>query len=101
MYGPLVTAELDAGPIIAQARVPVLPDDDAQALAARVLREEHRIYPVALNAVARSLAEAPSQTRALSLFQMKPSRCCEAPPRSLRLPFEDGRTMKRAVVPGC
>jgi phosphoribosylglycinamide formyltransferase 1 len=51
-----VTAELDAGPIIAQARVPVLPGDDAEALAARVLREEHRIYPAALNAVARALS---------------------------------------------
>ena len=36
-----VTAELDAGPIVAQARVPVLPDDDAERLAARVLVEEH------------------------------------------------------------
>jgi phosphoribosylglycinamide formyltransferase 1 len=53
-----VTAELDAGPIIAQARVPVLPGDDAEALAARVLKEEHRIYPAALNAVARSLTAA-------------------------------------------
>jgi phosphoribosylglycinamide formyltransferase 1 len=53
-----VTAELDAGPIIAQARVPVLPDDDAKALAARVLKEEHRLYPAALNAVARSLIAA-------------------------------------------
>jgi len=53
-----VTAELDAGPIIAQARVPVLPDDDAEALAARVLKEEHRLYPAALNEVARSLGAA-------------------------------------------
>src|SRR3984885_84709 len=51
----LVTAELDAGPILAQARVPVLPGDDADALSARVLKEEHRIYPQALEAVARSL----------------------------------------------
>jgi phosphoribosylglycinamide formyltransferase 1 len=50
-----VTPALDAGPTIAQARVPVLPGDDADALAARVLKEEHRIYPEALNAVARSL----------------------------------------------
>jgi phosphoribosylglycinamide formyltransferase 1 len=56
-----VTAELDGGPTIAQARVPVMPGDDAAALAARVLIEEHRIYPAALNAVARSLAAAPSQ----------------------------------------
>jgi len=50
-----VSAEVDAGPIIAQARVPVLPGDDAAALAARVLVEEHRIYPGALDAVARAL----------------------------------------------
>jgi phosphoribosylglycinamide formyltransferase-1 len=40
-----VTADLDAGPIIAQAAVPVLPGDDAEALAARILRQEHRLYP--------------------------------------------------------
>ena len=54
----LVTAELDAGPILAQARVPVLPGDDVAALAARVLKEEHRIYPWALDALARSLRAA-------------------------------------------
>lgn len=50
-----VSAELDAGPTIAQARVPVLAGDDAETLAARVLIEEHRIYPKALDAVARAL----------------------------------------------
>lgn len=40
-----VTAELDGGPLIAQARVPVLPNDDAETLAARVLIAEHRLYP--------------------------------------------------------
>jgi phosphoribosylglycinamide formyltransferase 1 len=54
----LVSAVPDAGPIIAQARVPVLADDDADRLAARVLKEEHRIYPEALNVVARSLRAA-------------------------------------------
>ena len=44
----LVTSELDDGPGVVQARVPVLPGDDAQTLAARVLVEEHRIYPEAL-----------------------------------------------------
>ncbi len=43
-----VTPELDAGPIIAQAAVPVLPDDDADRLAARILRQEHRLYPLAV-----------------------------------------------------
>lgn len=40
-----VTAELDAGPILGQARVPVLAGDDADALSARVLVQEHRLYP--------------------------------------------------------
>ena len=40
-----VTAELDHGPIIAQAAVPVHADDTEEALAARVLREEHALYP--------------------------------------------------------
>jgi len=43
-----VTTELDHGPILAQAVVPVLPDDDAATLAARVLTQEHRIYPHAI-----------------------------------------------------
>jgi phosphoribosylglycinamide formyltransferase 1 len=43
-----VTAELDHGPIIIQAAVPVLPNDDAVTLAARVLQQEHVIYPQAL-----------------------------------------------------
>lgn len=43
-----VTPQLDHGPIIIQAAVPVLPGDDEDALAARVLAEEHRIYPQAL-----------------------------------------------------
>jgi phosphoribosylglycinamide formyltransferase 1 len=43
-----VTSELDHGPILAQAVVPVLPDDTAQTLAARVLTQEHLIYPRAI-----------------------------------------------------
>lgn len=43
-----VTAELDAGPIVIQAAVPVLPGDDAGKLAARVLVQEHIVYPRAL-----------------------------------------------------
>lgn len=43
-----VTPDLDHGPIIIQAAVPVLQDDTEQALAARVLHEEHRIYPQAM-----------------------------------------------------
>jgi phosphoribosylglycinamide formyltransferase 1 len=43
-----VTAALDHGPIVAQAVVPVLPDDDEATLAARVLAREHAIYPLAV-----------------------------------------------------
>jgi phosphoribosylglycinamide formyltransferase-1 len=50
-----VTAELDAGPIILQARVPVMPADSPKSLAARVLTEEHRIYPQALAMLARDI----------------------------------------------
>ena len=46
----LVTAAMDEGPILAQAAVPVLPGDTADGLAARVLRQEHRLYPAALRA---------------------------------------------------
>ena len=43
-----VTPELDQGPIVAQAAVPVLPGDSAKELAERVLKQEHLIYPQAL-----------------------------------------------------
>jgi phosphoribosylglycinamide formyltransferase-1 len=43
-----VTADLDAGPILGQARVPVAPGDNAETLAARVLVMEHRLYPAVL-----------------------------------------------------
>ena len=46
----LVTAELDHGPILAQGAVPVLEGDDAQTLAARVLRQEHLLYPRVIRA---------------------------------------------------
>ncbi len=51
-----VTPELDDGPTILQAKVPVLPGDTPDSLAARVLKEEHRIYPLALAMVARGEA---------------------------------------------
>ena len=47
----LVTPELDAGPIVIQAAVPILDDDTAETLAARILVEEHRIYPEAIGIV--------------------------------------------------
>jgi phosphoribosylglycinamide formyltransferase 1 len=52
----LVTQEVDSGPILAQAVVPVLPGDTEADLAERVLRQEHAIYPAALAAFATGLA---------------------------------------------
>jgi phosphoribosylglycinamide formyltransferase 1 len=48
-----VTQELDGGPVIIQASVPVLPHDTAETLSARVQRQEHRIYPRAIEWFAR------------------------------------------------
>ncbi len=48
-----VTEELDGGPVIAQARVPVRADDDEERLAARVLAREHRLYPTVVEWFAR------------------------------------------------
>ncbi|HKK31273.1 MAG TPA: phosphoribosylglycinamide formyltransferase [Alphaproteobacteria bacterium] len=56
-----VRAEMDDGPIIAQAAVPVLPGDDPDALAARVLKAEHRLYPLALGLVASGQAKAENE----------------------------------------
>ena len=54
----LVTAELDHGPILEQAMVPVLPDDTEATLAARVLTQEHQIYPRAIARLLQSAAGA-------------------------------------------
>lgn len=52
-----VSAEMDAGPIIGQAAVPVLPEDTPETLAARILAEEHRLYPECVRRIA--LGQAP------------------------------------------
>lgn len=63
----LVTSEMDAGPILAQAAVPVLAGDTEDDLAERVLRQEHLVYPAALAAVAAGLpAAAPEPAAALA-----------------------------------
>ena len=49
----LVTAELDAGPIVAQEAVPVLEEDTVESLTARILALEHRLYPSAIDHVCR------------------------------------------------
>jgi formyltetrahydrofolate-dependent phosphoribosylglycinamide formyltransferase len=51
----LVTEGVDEGPILGQARVPIFPGDTEDALAARVLAEEHKLYPAALAKAAREM----------------------------------------------
>ena len=58
----LITSELDAGPIIVQARVPVRPTDDPDTLAARVLEQEHRIFPQAIRWFAEDRLEVCGNT---------------------------------------
>jgi phosphoribosylglycinamide formyltransferase-1 len=53
----LVTETMDQGPILAQAAVPVLPEDTPETLAARVLVQEHAIYPAALAALVSGIAQ--------------------------------------------
>ncbi|MEW5423830.1 phosphoribosylglycinamide formyltransferase [Amorphus sp. 3PC139-8] len=69
----LVSAELDAGPILMQAAVPVLAEDTADTLAARVLAEEHRIYPAALAALASGRAQMENGMVTLSGGQLPTS----------------------------
>lgn len=61
-----VRPEMDAGPIIAQAAVPVLAEDTAQSLAARVLAAEHQIYPHALRLVATGHAKVEGEKVVIS-----------------------------------
>ena len=70
-----VTAEMDAGPIIGQAAVPVKPGDDADTLAARILSEEHRLYP----ACVRLLAEGKARLTAKGIVDFDPDVGAGAP----------------------
>jgi len=58
-----VTTELDAGPILAQTQVPVIPGDDADALAARVLEAEHRLLVATVRQLGSASREVASQVR--------------------------------------
>lgn len=68
----LVTEVMDEGPILAQAAVPVLPDDTEDRLAARVLAAEHRLYPAALAALARGEPGAPADPAAMLVNPLPP-----------------------------
>jgi folate-dependent phosphoribosylglycinamide formyltransferase PurN len=59
----VVTPDLDSGPVVAQAKVRILPRDDAESLAERVLAEEHRLYPLALEEYCRAVRELEGKDR--------------------------------------
>jgi phosphoribosylglycinamide formyltransferase-1 len=67
-----VTPEMDDGPIIAQAAVPVMIGDDPDSLAARVLRAEHQLYPLALALVAEGKARMEAGRTVFSRFADAP-----------------------------
>ena len=76
----LVTSELDDGPIILQARLSILPEDDADCLAARVLQLEHYLYPFVLKCLCESY---------LTLFANRVA--WHNPDRALQLASADSR----------
>ena len=57
----LVTIGVDEGPILGQARVPILPGDDEASLAARILEQEHHLYPAMLSKLCRDLTHEPDR----------------------------------------
>ena len=66
-----VTEELDGGPVIVQVQVPVLPGDDAERLAARVLKQEHRLYSHAIRWLAEGRISLDGE---ILLFDRQPVR---------------------------
>ncbi|MDO4904645.1 MAG: phosphoribosylglycinamide formyltransferase [Lautropia sp.] len=70
----LVTAEVDHGPIIAQALVPVLADDTEDALARRVLTMEHRLFPLVLDWLSRGRISVDARGRVLLDGEDRPAR---------------------------
>ncbi len=78
-----VVPEMDAGPIIVQGAVPVLPGDDADSLAKRILTVEHRIYPLALRLIGEGRVRIEGETAVINDAPGDPTR-------SLLMP-DDGR----------
>jgi phosphoribosylglycinamide formyltransferase 1 len=74
-----VTPDLDHGPIIIQAAVPVLRDDTEQTLAARVLSQEHRIYPQAISWLCQDQVELNAQGRVMFLHRKQPGFALVSP----------------------
>jgi phosphoribosylglycinamide formyltransferase-1 len=63
----IVRAEMDAGPILVQAAVPVLPGDDEDSLAARILTMEHKCYPLAVKLIAEGRVQIDGDTAIIDM----------------------------------
>ena len=74
-----VTHDLDHGPIIIQAAVPVLRDDTEQTLAARVLNQEHRIYPQAISWLCQDQVKLGEQGQVQFLYRKQPGFALVSP----------------------
>jgi phosphoribosylglycinamide formyltransferase-1 len=85
-----VRATMDEGPIIVQAAVPVLPGDDPERLAARVLEAEHRAYPLALRLVAAGAARVEGE-RVEIAGAASPGDALLNPPDRATRPCQPGR----------
>ena len=81
----LVTAGVDEGPIIAQAAVPVLPNDTEASLAARVLAEEHRLYPAALSWLAAGRVRLEAGRAVITRAEYAPESLLNPLPRTALL----------------
>lgn len=75
-----VRSEVDTGPVIAQAVVPVLPDDDADSLSVRVLAAEHRLYPHALALVATGAVRVEGERLVRAGVRYDAAACLITPP---------------------
>ncbi len=76
-----VRPAMDEGPILVQAAVPIAADDTADSLAARILEQEHRIYPLAVRLIAEGKARAAGASVALDNFDLPDDRLINPPPR--------------------
>jgi phosphoribosylglycinamide formyltransferase 1 len=76
----IVDEGTDSGPILIQAAVPVLDGDTEESLAARILVQEHRIYPRAIQLVAEGRVELQDRRARISDGQADPSRTFSSPP---------------------
>ncbi|MBT7665257.1 MAG: phosphoribosylglycinamide formyltransferase, partial [Rhodospirillaceae bacterium] len=74
-----VRPEMDEGPILVQAAVPIASDDTPDTLAARILKQEHRIYPLAVRLIAEGRARPTGGMVTIDNFEL-PDSCLINPP---------------------